>query len=420
MMSISPIAGNARYYAHQDNYYVLSSLGSRWMGEGANRLGLSGPVKDAVLDQLKQGILPNGIQISRKVKGKQTHRAGYDLTFSSPKSVSVLALIGGDPRFIEAHHAAVSVAMQEVETLSCARITKDKKTATVLTGNIIAALYHHDTSRDLDPQLHTHVLVLNATYAEGKWRALASDTKMKTGFSETVMVNQVALGNIYRHSLRQAVEKMGYKTHETGKNGLWEMEGVPVTPFSQRSQTLRGTVENDASLRSRDIAALNTRKAKVASDPLILVAEWKARLQETGFNLADFISRAKAHQQEKQTTGRQENKTITNDISQAINHAISLLNDSKIQFTYSDLLAKTVGQLPAEPGVFERVRQGIEAAIEQQRVIPLDKEKGIFTSDIHLLNELSIHQLAKTTLRENRVLSFLDRAQVRERPYADA
>ncbi|WP_205411433.1 conjugative transfer relaxase/helicase TraI [Candidatus Fukatsuia symbiotica] len=331
-----------------------------------------------------------------------------------------MALIGGDPRFIEAHHAAVSVAMQEVETLSCARITKDKKTATVLTGNIIAALYHHDTSRDLDPQLHTHVLVLNATYAEGKWRALASDTKMKTGFSETVMVNQVALGNIYRHSLRQAVEKMGYKTHETGKNGLWEMEGVPVTPFSQRSQTLRGTVENDASLRSRDIAALNTRKAKVASDPLILVAEWKARLQETGFNLADFISRAKAHQQEKQTTGRQENKTITNDISQVINHAISLLNDSKIQFTYSDLLAKTVGQLPAEPGVFERVRQGIEAAIEQQRVIPLDKEKGIFTSDIHLLNELSIHQLAKTTLRENRVLSFLDRAQVRERPYADA
>ncbi|WP_205411434.1 relaxase domain-containing protein [Candidatus Fukatsuia symbiotica] len=85
MMSISPIAGNARYYAHQDNYYVLGSLGSRWMGEGANRLGLSGPVKDAVLDQLKQGILPNGIQISRKVKGKQTHRAGYDLTFSSPK-----------------------------------------------------------------------------------------------------------------------------------------------------------------------------------------------------------------------------------------------------------------------------------------------------------------------------------------------
>ncbi|WP_314723314.1 conjugative transfer relaxase/helicase TraI [Rahnella variigena] len=418
MMSISPIAGDAGYYSSQDNYYVLGSLESRWLGEGAENLGLSGPVLDAEMNAMKQGVLPDGSVLSRVENGKETHRPGYDLTFSAPKSVSMMALIGGDRRFIDAHNRAVDTVMKEVEALASARITEGGQTQTVLTGNIVAALYNHDTSRDLDPQLHTHALVFNATEADGKWRALASDTKMKTGFSETMYANQIALGKIYQHSLRRDVEKMGFETRDAGKNGLWEIKDVPVEPFSQRHNAIVDAVGADAPRHVRDVAALDSRKAKVASDPLVLVAEWNERLKETGFNLPDFVGRAKAR--ELRGPEVTEPAGVAPDMTTAISNAISTLSDSKVQFTYSDMLAKTASQLPAEPGLFARVRDGIDAAVEQQRLIPLDKEKGIFTSDIHLLNELSVHQLAKTAMQENRVLSFPERAVERSRSYADA
>lgn len=418
MMSISTIAGDAGYYSSQDNYYVLGSLESRWFGEGAENLGLSGQVLDAEMNAMKQGVLPDGSVLSRVENGKETHRPGYDLTFSAPKSVSMMALIGGDRRFIDAHNRAVDMAMKEVEALVSTRITEGGQTQTVLTGNMVAALYNHDTSRDLDPQLHTHALVFNATEADGKWRALASDTKMKTGFSETIYANQIALGKIYQHSLRQDVESMGFETRDAGKNGLWEIMDVPVEPFSQRHNAIVDAVGADAPRHVRDVAALDSRKAKVASDPLVLVAEWNERLKETGFDLPDFIGRAKAW--ELRGVEVTPPAGVTADMATAVGNAISTLSDSKVQFTYSDLLAKTASQLPAEPGLFARVRQGIDTAIEQQRLIPLDKEKGIFTSDIHLLNELSVHQLAKTAMQENRVLPFPDRAVERPRAYGDA
>lgn len=418
MMSISTIAGDAGYYSSQDNYYVLGSLESRWLGEGAENLGLSGPVLDAEMNAMKHGVLPDGSVLSRVENGKETHRPGYDLTFSAPKSVSMMALIGGDRRFIDAHNRAVDTVMKEVEALASARITEGGQTQTVLTGNIVAALYNHDTSRDLDPQLHTHALVFNATEADGKWRALASDTKMKTGFSETMYANQIALGKIYQHSLRQDVEKMGFETRDAGKNGLWEIKDVPVEPFSQRHNAIVDAVGADAPRHVRDVAALDSRKAKVASDPLVLVAEWNERLKDTGFNLPDFVGRAKAR--ELRGPDVTEPAGVAPDITTAISNAISTLSDSKVQFTYSDMLAKTASQLLAEPGLFAHVRDGIDAAVEQQRLIPLDKEKGIFTSDIHLLNELSVHQLAKTAMQENRVLSFPERAVERSRSYADA
>ncbi|HEY1843979.1 MAG TPA: conjugative transfer relaxase/helicase TraI [Buttiauxella sp.] len=418
MMSISSIAGDAGYYSSQDNYYVLGSLESRWLGEGAENLGLSGQVLDAEMNAMKHGVLPDGSVLSRVENGKETHRPGYDLTFSAPKSVSMLALIGGDRRFIDAHNRAVDTVMKEVEALASARITEGGQTQTVLTGNIVAALYNHDTSRDLDPQLHTHALVFNATEAEGKWRALASDTKMKTGFSETIYANQIALGKIYQHSLRRDVESMGFETRDAGKNGLWEIRDVPVEPFSQRRTAIVDAVGADAPRHVRDVAALDSRKAKVASDPLILVAGWNEKLKETGFNLADFVGRAKARELRGVESGVPDG--IAPDMATAVGNAISTLSDNKVQFTYSDMLSKTASQLPAEPGLFARVRDGIDAAIEQQRLIPLDKEKGIFTSDIHLLNELSVHQLAKTAMQENRVLSFPERAVERSRSYADA
>ncbi|MDO2682152.1 conjugative transfer relaxase/helicase TraI [Escherichia coli] len=434
MLSISSIKGDAGYYSHEDNYYASGSLDSRWMGEGAEKLGLKGEVASADMDAVRQGKLPDGSDLSRMVNGVNKHRSGYDLTFSAPKSVSVMALVGEDRRFIEAHNRAVAVVMQEVEKLVSARITEEGKTETVLTGNMVAALYNHDTSRDLDPQLHTHALVFNATFAGEKWRSLASDTRMKTGFSENLYATKIALGNLYRSALREDVESMGFETVAAGKNGLWELKDVPVDVFSSRSQTIREAACPDASAKSRDVAALDTRQAKAWADPELLKADWRRRLADEKFDIDGYIRQAQARVEVPGAVagghsgihapdlsgGASSGEIADEQVRKAVSDTISALSEKKVQFTWSEMLAGTVNRLPSAPGLFEQARAGIDAAIEGQRLIPLDREKGIFTSDIHLLNELSVHQLARTAIQEQTVLLFPERAQERDIPAGDA
>ncbi|MBW0626643.1 conjugative transfer relaxase/helicase TraI [Escherichia coli] len=434
MLSISSIKGDAGYYSHEDNYYASGSLDSRWMGEGAEKLGLKGEVASADMDAVRQGKLPDGSDLSRMVNGVNKHRSGYDLTFSAPKSVSVMALVGEDRRFIEAHNRAVAVVMQEVEKLVSARITEEGKTETVLTGNMVAALYNHDTSRDLDPQLHTHALVFNATFADEKWRSLASDTRMKTGFSENLYATKIALGNLYRSALREDIESMGFETVTAGKNGLWELKDVPVDVFSSRSQAIREAAGPDASAKSRDVAALDTRQAKAWADPELLKADWRRRLADEKFDIDGYIRQAQARVEVPGTVagghsgihapdlsgGASSGEIADEQMRKAVSDTISALSEKKVQFTWSEILAGTVNRLPSAPGLFEQARAGIDAAIEGQRLIPLDREKGIFTSDIHLLNELSVHQLARTAIQEQTVLVFPERAQERDIPAGDA
>lgn len=434
MLSISSIKGDAGYYSHEDNYYASGSLDSRWMGEGAEKLGLKGEVASADMDAVRQGKLPDGSDLSRMVNGVNKHRSGYDLTFSAPKSVSVMALVGEDRRFIEAHNRAVAVVMQEVEKLISARITEEGKTETVLTGNMVAALYNHDTSRDLDPQLHTHALVFNATFADEKWRSLASDTRMKTGFSENLYATKIAFGNLYRSALREDVESMGFETVTAGKNGLWELKDVPVDVFSSRSQAIREAAGPDASAKSRDVAALDTRQAKAWADPELLKADWRRRLADEKFDIDGYIRQAQARVEVPGAVagghsgihapdlsgGASSGEIADEQVRKAVSDTISALSEKKVQFTWSEMLAGTVNRLPSAPGLFEQARAGIDAAIERQRLIPLDREKGIFTSDIHLLNELSVHQLARTAIQEQTVLVFPERAQERDIPAGDA
>ncbi|ECG8655803.1 conjugative transfer relaxase/helicase TraI [Salmonella enterica subsp. diarizonae] len=434
MLSISSIKGDSAYYSHEDNYYASGSLESRWLGDGAEKLGLKGEVANADMDAIRQGKLPDGTDLSRMVNGVNKHRSGYDLTFSAPKSVSMMILIGGDTRLLDAWNRSVENGMKEVEKLISARITDSGKTDTVLTGNMVAALYNHDTSRALDPQIHTHALVFNTTFAEDKWRALASDTRMKTGFGENLFALQVAIGNLVLQPFRQEAEKLGYETVAAGKNGLWELKDVPVAPFSTRSQAISEAAGPDASKKSRDVAALDTRQAKAWADPDLLKAEWRRRLTDEKFDIDNYIGQAQTREEPPgsavggtediratgQPGGASSAQISESDVQKAVSDTISALSEKKVQFTWSEMLAGTVSRLPSASGLFEQARAGIDAAIESQRLIPLDREKGIFTSDIHLLNELSVHQLARTAIQEQTVLVFPERAQERDMPAGDA
>ncbi|EOT9504443.1 conjugal transfer pilus acetylase TraX [Escherichia coli] len=422
MMSIAQVrsAGSAgNYYTDKDNYYVLGSMGERWAGRGAEQLELQGSVDKDVFTRLLEGRLPDGADLSRMQDGSNKHRPGYDLTFSAPKSVSMMAMLGGDKRLIEAHNQAVDFAVRQVEALASTRVMTDGQSETVLTGNLVMALFNHDTSRDQEPQLHTHAVVANVTQHNGEWKTLSSDKVGKTGFIENVYANQIAFGRLYREKLKEQVEALGYETEVVGKHGMWEMPGVPVEAFSGRSQTIREAVGEDASLKSRDVAALDTRKSKQHVDPEVRMAEWMQTLKETGFDIRAYRDAA----DQRAETRTQAPGAVSQegpDVQQAVTQAIAGLSERKVQFTYTDVLARTVGILPPENGVIERARAGIDEAISREQLIPLDREKGLFTSGIHVLDELSVRALSRDIMKQNRVTVHPEKSVPRTAGYSDA
>ncbi|KLB45371.1 hypothetical protein XEUV329_21910, partial [Xanthomonas euvesicatoria] len=120
----------------------------------------------------------------------------------APKGVSLQALVHGDHRIVEAHERAVAAAVREAESLAMARSTANKKTSVEHTGKLVVAKFRHETSRALDPDLHTHAVVLNLTQrADGQWRALTSDGIVKS---------LRHLGNVYKSELARELEKAGF------------------------------------------------------------------------------------------------------------------------------------------------------------------------------------------------------------------
>lgn len=288
-----------------------------------------------------------------------------------------------------------------------------------MAGNLVMALFNHDTSRDQEPQLHTHAVVANVTQHNGEWKTLSSDKVGKTGFIENVYANQIAFGRLYREKLKEQVEALGYETEVVGKHGMWEMPGVPVEAFSGRSQTIRETVGEDASLKSRDVAALDTRKSKQHVDPEIKMTEWMQTLKETGFDIRAYRDAAEQRAYTRTQTPGPASQDGP-DVQQAVTQAIAGLSERKVQFTYTDVLARTVGILPPEAGVIERARAGIDEAISREQLIPLDREKGMFTSGIHVLDELSVRALSRDIMKQNRVTVHPEKSVPRTAGYSDA
>src|SRR5260370_1040490 len=153
----------------------------QWQGQLAEMFGLSGPVDAEAFSRLSEGLHPlTGDQLVQHRKAYEyqdvngrtiqsaEHRAGWDATFSAPKSVSLTALVGGDERIREAHRQAVTTALSELERYTQARIGGNQPAET--TGRFIAAKFEHDTARPVDgyaaPQLHTHAVIFNVTQRE--------------------------------------------------------------------------------------------------------------------------------------------------------------------------------------------------------------------------------------------------------------
>lgn len=277
-------SGQAASYYEADDYYAEGGESpSSWEGKGAEELGLNGDVDRDVFRSLLEGEV-DGRQLGTMRDGALEHRPGWDLTLSAPKSVSVMALVAGDKRLLGAHAAAVKTALGHVERhMAATRIRADGTATRETTGNLAIASFRHITSRAQDPQLHTHNVILNITKAaDGAWRSLEPRALYQL---------QKQIGAIYRQELASLARELGYDI-VPGKDSMFEIAGVPeaaTTALSVRTAEIdarleeRGTSRDKASAAEKQIAALDTRQAKAATEHGALVAEWRATADAAGF-----------------------------------------------------------------------------------------------------------------------------------------
>jgi conjugative relaxase-like TrwC/TraI family protein len=282
------------------NYYTADErIAGQWHGQLAARWGLAGDVGEEHFQRLAGGQQPvTGQQLVRvqpmpsladagHQKATRHHRAGWDATFSAPKSVSLTALVGGDGRVAEAHRASVSVALDELERYTQARLGRNIPAQT--TRAWVAARFEHDSARPVDgyaaPQLHTHVVVFNVTErANGDPRALQPRELYRT--------QQLATA-VYRSELAHRLLALGYAI-ERGASGQPEIHGYSAD-YLEASSPRRQQIEahlaatQQAGARAAQIAAHRTREAKHDATDLDMRQQHQALARRFGDQPARIV-----------------------------------------------------------------------------------------------------------------------------------
>jgi len=266
MMSISNVSAGAAAsgYYKTEGYYMAGSpegdAAARWFGEAAKEEGLQGRVDDAKFAQLLDGQAPNGQVLGRMVKGERQHRPGIDLTFSASKTVSIMALVAGDERVMQAHDKAVVSAMSYVEKNLVQTRRHVNGELKVVGGKMIAGMFRHDTSRALDPQLHTHVVIANMVKGDdGRYTALHNDQIYK---------HKMVGGEVYRNELAKELKSIGYEVERVGRHRFVEIKGVKPTlveTYAKRRAEIVEAIEArdvGATAKNNALAALATRAKK--------------------------------------------------------------------------------------------------------------------------------------------------------------
>lgn len=290
MLSVANVRSpsSAASYFASDNYYASADAdrSGQWIGDGAKRLGLEGKVEAKAFDALLRGELPDGSSVGNP---GQAHRPGTDLTFSVPKSWSLLALVGKDERIIAAYREAVVEALHWAEKNTAeTRIVEKGKVMTQATGNLAIGLFQHDTNRNQEPNLHFHAVIANVTQGrDGKWRTLKNDRLWQLNTT----LNSIAMARF-----RVAVEKLGYEPGPVLKHGNFEARGISreqVMAFSTRRKEVL-EARRGPGLEAGRIAALDTRASKEGiEDRATLSKQWSEAAQSIGLDLMPLVDRAR-------------------------------------------------------------------------------------------------------------------------------
>ena len=294
---------------------------------------------------------------------------------SAPKSVSLMALIGGDERIVAAHDRAVRTTLGWIEKNAVLTRLQDPGTgpgqarstgAMIFAGDqkTVVASFRHETSRNLDPQLHTHCVIANMVQGgDNKWRTMVNDGLYR---------QQKAIGAIYRAELADGVGRLGYELERTHADGRFEIAGVSrevIEACSTRRAEIeaamkaRGFDDPADDKRLADRAALMTRAAKRDVDKGALRRVWREQANALGFSPGTVLDAAREREPETSTWGPAGRGSILagNEyfVTDAVNWAVEYLSEREAVFSHADLLASVLAVEPGSVTVGEA-----EAAIE--------------------------------------------------------
>lgn len=302
MLSIKSLgtadSGLANYYeslARDDYYTDGGEPPGQWHGALAEQLKLTGTVRPGQLASIFMGMHPvSGKPLA--TNAGPAHKAGWDLTFSAPKSVSLVWAIGDSDTqnaVAAAHNVAVEVALNYVEQRAFR--SRDRQDPGAGRGATAVAMFPHSTSRELDPQLHTHSIVANVGQRiDGSFCALDFDSRWK-----------MAAGAMYRAELAHQLQQLGFGIERDGCS--FRLQGVEqrhTNAFSTRRRQILAELATNghASAKAAGIAALATRQAKGEVDRQTLMPLWRAQASAIGLD-EPAVERLRLQHEQQQADG---------------------------------------------------------------------------------------------------------------------
>ena len=422
---ITSTSAEQYHLGNKDNYYQKEGDLGSWQGKGAEILGLNGKSIDPeIFKNLLEGKDPSGLNQIVNIKTNENGeriRSALDLTFSAPKSVSILyeaALANGNIELAnqikEAHENAVSTILNEIEEkYASARVTKDGETKLEHTGNLVIARFTHEIARPVkegeklivDPSLHTHALILNMTKIGNEWKAIES---------KEIFQNYIKMGQLYRNELASKLQELGFNIEITDANkGFFEVKRINkevLEEFSKRSEQIDELVEelkkqypNKSENELRQMAAWKSREWKGEIDRKALLEANKERLDKVGLT----IDKIKQLQNNKTQTLNKEEIA-----KQAISNALEAITSEQSIFKEEDVLEKAA-KFSLKNGVsFKELKEAFKNYLQDKKLISLTKNyyttQEIIKAEKEIVNSLKNKNFVENIFSKKEALEKLN------------
>ena len=320
--------------------------------------------------------------------GISMHRAGIDMTFSAPKSVSVAAIVGGDKRIIEAHNAATKAGLDYFEKNFAQTRSYDENGQRVKqnTENLAIASYTHYTSRSVegqapDPQLHTHNVIFNITKDNEKFKSLSNEEFYK---------HQKFADQLYQNELAKNIEKLGYQTEWTRqKGGNYTFEIKEMTQanelFSKRDGQIAEHLEKyekeygrELTAEEKSILKLETREYKGKEVLSELQENWQQQMKDNNLDIEMMKTNANLTQVQQH---------ITLDLKSSFDLALKNISATESTFNQHQLF-NDVTKISAGRFSLDEIKTHFESSIKD-------------LNNLHNLEKNSLDVFEINTSKEN-------------------
>jgi conjugative relaxase-like TrwC/TraI family protein len=343
----SLVDAQERYYGEAEMFSEVDKIALAVWGKTQSEEKREGYIEREDFKIVFKGTLPESNQRIRKEKPNinDKERLAYDVVLSAPKSVSMALHLEGDLRVFDAHMEAVQETLELIEKeLAMARIQVNGQRQVVKTGNLIAALLPHHTSRSGDMQLHAHTLIMNGTKCpDGEWRALWKEPLAQAEW----------LGGFYRQKLAEKMQELGYRIYNT-EHGF-ELSGYSpddLKLFSKRNTEIVKAVEAEGlsvNAQNKKDKVLTTRKAKSKGGKSLedKQEEWR----EEGYS-HQVGSLERSHPIKIQPS----QEAATESVNSAIRH----LDERSVSFNRNDIYSYVFQHICDEGRDFEQINRAID------------------------------------------------------------